>query len=773
MRRAVLILLAILVAVPLLAVAAFYVFVDEAALKARVAEATRRATGRELTIAGPVGIGWSFTPTLRLQDVRLANPPGFSRADTVQVGAVEARVALWPLLSGRVDVQGITIERPDVLLERDAAGRGNWEITPPAPTTTEPAAVPAPRARMNVVVQGVRVRDGQFAWRGGGHPVVVRIPDLQAAGEAEQTRISGELVVAGERFALAGITGPLRALAASPADLRLDGAGAVLTARGGPGAGWNVEAVIPDFSSLSGFAGRSLPPLRDVRAVARLAGGLQSVTLEAGPLDLSSVAPGLTLARLTLAASAPERPVELAAAGTSRGQPVALAANAGSLTALLGGRSVPIQATLAAAGASVSAQGSFGVLAGEQWDTAVVAQVPDLQAFGAVFGAALPAWAPVSLDARLMPAPGGVAIRGMRLAAPQGDLAGDIVLGWLPRPFLRGSLVSQRLDLDALRVATPAPAVVATPVTPPATDPPPPQARVLPDTPLPFAALTRADADVQVTVSEAVLRAASYRNVEARILLQDGRLRLDPLRMVTPGGPVVGQVVVDAAAPTVAVVIQAPGLAAGPLLGAPEGTVGTVELEMSLVGRGASVRTLAATLEGHVGLAMVDGELDNSWLLDVLGNALRGVNIPFDGNGRSRVRCLAVRVESAAGQAALRTLLLDTTRLRLEGEGGMNLAEETLDLRLRPLVRLGGTGVGVSVKVGGTFRAPKPVMDAGAGQPGRVGMVIGALTQPGPQAGEDGCAAALSLARGGRDGPVPAPAAAVVRPADLLRGLFR
>ena len=52
-----------------------------------------------------------------------------------------------------------------------------------------------------------------------------------------------------------------------------------------------------------------------------------------------------------------------------------------------------------------------------------------------------------------------------------------------------------------------------------------------------------------------------------------------------------------------------------------------------------------------------------------------------------------------------------------------------------------------------------------------MGALIGALTQPDQPADEDGCTAALLLARGGRAGSAPAPAPATVAPADLLRGL--
>ena len=400
------------------------------------------------------------------------------------------------------------------------------------------------------------------------------------------------------------------------------------------------------------------------------------------------------------------------------------------------------------------------------------ARVADLRALGVRAGLALPPVRDLALDARLADAPGGVAVRGLRLNSSAGDVAGDVVVGY-PRPSLRGSLVSQHLDLDAW-AAAPLPQTPTAPVAPgPAPAPVRPD-RVVPDTPLPFAALRRADADLHAAVNEAAWHGAAYRAIDARLLLQDSRLRLDPASLQGPGGPVQLQLLADAAAepPTAALTAHAPGLAAGPVLaalGAGEGSGGTVDLDVQFRAAGATPRAMAATLDGHLGVALVDAEVENRWLATLFGDALRAANVPLDAGGRSRVRCLALRVDAAAGQAQVRALALDSTRLRLDGEGGVNLVTEALDLHLHPYLRLGGTGVSVPVRLGGTLRTPKPALDAGALAPGRVGVLIGGA------APADACGPALALARDGRAGPPPAAAEPPrpPKPADLLRSLLR
>ena len=127
MKRFLLTLLAILIALPLGALAAVHFLLDGDAVRAQAANAVRRSTGRELVIAGPIRLAWSLTPAIEARDVSLLNPPGMSRAATAHVDRVEAEVALLPLLERRVEVRRIVLAGADVLLERDALAMTDGE----------------------------------------------------------------------------------------------------------------------------------------------------------------------------------------------------------------------------------------------------------------------------------------------------------------------------------------------------------------------------------------------------------------------------------------------------------------------------------------------------------------------------------------------------------------------------------------------------------------------------------------------------------------------
>ena len=794
LRRAVVALLAVMVLLPVLAAGAAAVLLDGDALKARAIEAVGRATGRELTITGPVRLAWSLAPTLSAEGVSLANPPGASRPAMATLARVDVRVALWPLLRRRVEVRRLTLAGADVLLERNAAGQPNWVFArpavPPAPDAVPAAPDAAPPSRMQVSVENVELRDARLGWLSGGRLDTVAVPLVQLRTEAPGTaRVSGAASVNGVPVDVQGTMGTRATVdGAWPLDLRLSASGASVHAAGALGAAVALTADVPDLAALSALAGRALPPLRDVKASAQLGpGGLSALQAQAsgdaGPVHFN---------RLTLAAPAPDQPLTLAVEGTAGDAPLVASGTTGSLAALALGGAVPVKAQVSAAGARMTLDGTADPRAGTM-EVQAAARVPDLQALGALAGLRLPALRDAALDVRLSTGgPGVLLLRGLRLTVPGSDVSGDLALTQAPRPTIRGALVSQRLDLDALAAAAqPAPApppvspsappTVAPPsAAPPGPSPPPaapatapaaalPAVRAL-DAPLPFEALRRLDADVQLGVAEAVWRRIAFRSVAARLLLQDGHLRVDPVTALVPGGAAAASVQADAVTQSAGFALRADGLAAGPLLqafGLQDAATGTLDLDLNLGGAGPTLSAMRPTLQGHAGVALVDGEFDLGGILAVLGDALPK-GLPVAPGGRSRVRCLALRVDAAAGRATLRTLLLDSTRLHLAGDGTVNLVDETMDLHLRPQLRLGIGGVSVPVRLSGPLRAPRPQAEisGGSGQPG---LMIGAPPPP------DDCAARLTEARGGRAGPMPAaaPDAPRPKPADLLRNLLR
>ncbi|MGH7083811.1 MAG: AsmA family protein, partial [Acetobacteraceae bacterium] len=335
--------------------------------------------------------------------------------------------------------------------------------------------------------------------------------------------------------------------------------------------------------------------------------------------------------------------------------------------------------------------------------------------------------------------------------------------------------------------------------------------RLIPVTPIPFAALKIADADLSFAVGHLVAGGAAYANVAGKLSLKDGKLVLAPFAADAPAGHVQLTASADGTevTPAVAMTLEAPSLALAPLLasfGMPARATGTIAVRADFKGAGNTPHAIATGLTGRLGIAMAGGSVDRSILGDLFGPALRRARVPPEilgpgmGPGTSEVRCLAVRIDTTGGAGTLNAGLLEMTGLTLTGSGNFWLGPETLGLRMVPTLASRDGAVSLPLKVEGTFLAPKVAPEPAATARSAAG-VAGRLIAPKSELGrflsalsgsntphEPDCAPALALARFGAPGPAAPPAAAIAPaspapaasqqgkpagPLNLLRGLFR
>ncbi|CAA7620210.1 conserved hypothetical protein [Candidatus Terasakiella magnetica] len=131
-------------------------------IKDEMVGAVKSATGRDLSIQGKVVV--SVLPSLSVQvgDVALANPAGYSSKDLARLGAVDIRLKLFPLLSGRVEVDSFVLADPVITLETDRQGKGNWVFDVPA-LSAKPEAKPAAGSQSTTGPADIRLGDVRIA----------------------------------------------------------------------------------------------------------------------------------------------------------------------------------------------------------------------------------------------------------------------------------------------------------------------------------------------------------------------------------------------------------------------------------------------------------------------------------------------------------------------------------------------------------------------------------------------------------------------------------
>ncbi len=230
----------------------------------------KEATGRELEIAGPIDLKISLTPAIAVEDVRFANAAWGSRADMISIRRFELEVALLPLLSGDIQVKRLVLIEPDILLETDEEGRGNWEMKGAA-ETGEKEAGPATLPSFDQVV----IRNATLTYKNGktGEEIRLRLTRLEgrAASASSPLEVALEGAYNDAPFKAEGTLGSFEQLLGAgpfPVKLSAEAGGATVTVDGriaepmtGRGLDLKIQARGQSLADLGALGGAELPPL--------------------------------------------------------------------------------------------------------------------------------------------------------------------------------------------------------------------------------------------------------------------------------------------------------------------------------------------------------------------------------------------------------------------------------------------------------------------------------------------------------------------------------
>ena len=303
------------------------------------------------------------------------------------------------------------------------------------------------------------------------------------------------------------------------------------------------------------------------------------------------------------------------------------------------------------------------------------------------------------------------------------------------RPFVRAALTSDRADFADLE------ALAGLKSSGPDRDPGaqtaasdeggPRSARhgaaqpLFPARPLPIDALKAFDVEVKLDArelrSEGKLLVGSAR-IDAR--LADGVLETKTLDLGVAGGRVSGAVAFDGRSepPAGRVQLDLNAIRLEQLLAAfslPTRAAGAVNGRVDLKGSGASLAALLKSAKGSLQVNMNGGRISN--LLDAeLGlNPVTVFGAWLAGKSDVAVHCAAAALEVRGGVGEFRRIALDTDRARVEGGGKVNLADERLDLLLRPEPKTPGIfDRREAIRVRGPFRNLKVSLEKRPGADG-------------------------------------------------------
>ena len=333
----------------------------------------------------------------------------------------------------------------------------------------------------------------------------------------------------------------------------------------------------------------------------------------------------------------------------------------------------------------------------------------DLAQLFPIVGVPLPPTPPYKLSGHLNHAGQAWSFRKFAGRVGQSDLSGDFSVDLAQKPqYIKADLVSRNLDLKDLGgfVGADRGAAKASPK-------PPPPDRVLPQEPFSLEKLRVANADVKFRGERVLTEKLPLDKITASLKLRDGVLSLEPLNFGVAGGNVVSQIRMDARQPVIktkadVAVKQLHLDKLFPGFKLSQANAGILTGRAKLDTSGNSVAKMMGEADGDMALMMEGGSVSELLVRLLNLDVANAIPVLLTGDRQLPVRCMVTHLKGVDGNFKVETLVLDTGKAVVTGSGGVNFAEESLDLKLVSkskgfsLAALRGP-----INVGGTFKNPK------------------------------------------------------------------
>lgn len=658
--------------------------IDFEKIKTMVAEQVKAATGRTLTINGPVDIELGLIPRLVVNEVSVSNPPKSSRPEMVRIKRFEMEVALKPLLNRQLQVNRLVLGAPDILIETEKKGPGNLDFTAPG-TEKAPQAAAEPTKEssgFSLAFNEVRVENATITWldRDSKKSETVALQSLSLRPDKTNAGLMALNLAATARelpIELRGSIGGVENLLAGkpwPVNLETSVKGIRL----------KVDGQIANMQAMQGI---------DLRLSAQ--GG---ELVEA--LRLAGVQP----------AGLPSLLGPFAVAGRLHQEGAKF-----TLSAVDVQMGMPELATLRASGEIKD------LTAGLRPALQIQAECANPAALAKLAAVDIALKGPVNVNGKISGSKAQWSVADLVVKAGSSEIKGGLQMTLAERMRLAGQLTSPSLDVTEFLPAANKEAGEAAKASQPAARG---KGRLFSAEPLPLAALHKIDVDLKAQVGKLTLPGRQLSEVNIGLQLKNGQLQLAPLHFGLAGGVFEGGVQLDARAktPTLGIQLQGRGFELGQLQANGPITGGRSELKLDVKSRGDSLQALMATASGETWISVGEGKLQNkaiNWAAgDFIFQVLGAINPLSKSEDHTAMSCAAVRFVLRDGMATAEDgIALRTDKVDVMGSGTVNLRNEELDLGIKPRAR-GGVGMSLStplaglVRVNGTLAKPSMGIDA-------------------------------------------------------------
>jgi uncharacterized protein involved in outer membrane biogenesis len=681
-------------------------------LKPQIVRMVKDSTGRELFLGGDIEIKIGLTPTLVIEDVGFQNVSWGSRPEMAKIRRLELKLAVLPLFRRIILFKRLILIDPDILIETNSAGKSNLEFETVRNKEVSASKEQEPSHGKSILsaiaFKDIRIEKGHFTYNGGqsGRTYTVNLESATAsAGAAGLVTLKLNGGYNSKPFRVNATLGSLSALTDPhktwAVNVTSKIAGSTVTIDGtvkdpikGKGLGITVTGTGP-----------SIPEILKQYNITYIP--------ELGPFDVTAklVDPDgrLALTDIDLKVGTEEM-VKTRVMGTAE-----------NLTAIKGMNL------------------SFDI------------QGKDIANLKKITGKPMLYNGPFSVSGNAVAlSEKSYKISGLKALIQESDVNGSLEINLAgKKPRITAELCSEKLDLRPLL-----PKKGSKPGEPEKDSDKlsAKKTKVFSDTPLPLEMLKQVDADIELNAKQLLLTRLFLSDTDAHMVLEDGHLTVNPLKIVTGGGTLDGHFdlhVQDKGA-QMATALRLDHYKLGSMLkklGISESLHGNVDMKLDLEGRGNSIAELMSGLNGKTMVVMGEGGINQNAVKllgsDLSSGLLQLLNPLKKEEKYTKINCFAGGFDIKNGLAQSSALVLDTNQVRVFGYGKIDLKTEEIDLSLKPTPQkgVGINGLGKlslslgeltkTLKLKGTLSKPSLSIDTN-GSIITLGKAIGGVALFGP-----------------------------------------
>ena len=726
--------------------------------KERIEAAATDALGRELALNGDVGLSFFPRISASIEDVTVANAPGFDGEHMVKAGALRASVKWGPLLSRKVEVHELAFVDADIRLQKLADGRTNWTLGDeadaevPADTSEGGASVDAGVNRARLVNASLTYDDAE-----AGTVYELREFNAEASVEALTSPLTakGDGIFDGDAF---GFTVDL----ASPQGL-MDGEATALDATlttDFVNVGYDGSATLGETPALNGafslaadsiaaLAAKAgldpatlpvaLPPLGSLRSEGTVSGALDNLNLQFGTLKVDGDAldvdftGAVTIAEATSvdgdlsfqmersAQTIDALGLDIAQAGALKDAVIALSGKVGGTTdaLALSGTDFSVKGPLLDA----AFNGAVSMAGAGRLDGNVRAASTQLRALAAAAGVELEPGSTLQsfdISGNTSGSFDNVAISGLNVTLD--DITANGTLGFDlrgARPKITGDLTTGPIDF-----------------TPFLGEPDPNAPKGWSKTPLALDSLETVDADIRISSPALTIDKVVLSDARLGAKLTGGNLTTAIEQFSAFGGQWGGNIglTTSSGTPQLSMALTGNSILMQDILQTFVGLdrlSGSGQFSLDITGNGASIYDIMNNLNGDFGASLTNGALQGINIGQLLrtttdlrsslasGSLDLGLSPSTQTDFTSFDSVLKVR----NGVAQIELMQILSSAFGADGLGQINLGQQSLDMALQIAADKAGQGnladvqlnnIGIPLRITGDWTSPSIVPDTSA-----------------------------------------------------------